>query len=320
MATTTVYSDGNGNITVNGVTMTAQQYLAQGGAAGFGMGAAQPSQATLDGRTMLQQFLNNYGLSGINLDSAWNAYVSSGSNIDYWSNTWLPQQAAFKAAYPAYDQLMKEGRGITVADYRNYQLNAYAEAHAAGFPDGTVNQDTITSWLLGGVNGQEAQQRILDASKAVNGLDKNSKAYLQLREMGVSDGDLAGVFFDEKNALPSLENKLAAAQVGGAAASAGFDLGTNLANQLALAGVSQPQAQQGFGQLANSKELLGALPGQTGPTISQDRATSAVFGQDANAARQLQRRAAQREATFQQGGGFTQTNQGFTGAGASKGA
>lgn len=308
-----------GGIEFNGQWWTPQEWQASGMGASVG-GAAQPSQATLDGRTMLQQFLANYGLSSINLDSAWNAYVSSGSNIDYWSNTWLPQQAAFKTAFPAYDQLMKEGRGITVADYRNYQLNAYSEAHAAGFPDGTITQDTITNWLLGGVNAQEAQQRIQDASAAVHQLDKNSQSYLAMREMGVSDGDLAAVFFDEKTALPVLENKLKAAQIGGAATSAGIDAGTGLANQLALNGVTQNQAQAGFAQLANSQQLLSALPGQAGSTIGQDQAAQGIFGTDASAAQQLQNTANQRKAVFSAGGGFTSNSSGVTGAGQARGA
>lgn len=317
MSTTTIYSDGNGNITVNGVTMTDQQYMAQGGAGG---GAAQPSQAVIDGKQILQNFLTQYGLTGINLDSAWAAYVSSGSNIDYWANTWLPTTQAFKTAFPAYDQLMKEGRGITVADYRNYQLNAYAQAHAAGFPDGVVNQNTITNWLLGGVNAQEAQQRIQDASAAVHQLDKNAQSYLTVRELGLTDNDLAAAFFDPNTALPVLENKLRGAQIGGAALNAGIDLNTGLANDLVNAGVSQSQAQTGFGAIANQQQLYQALPGQQGPTLSQDQQVGAQFGTNPGAAQQVKNTAAQRTAVFKQGGGVASTSQGLVGAGVAVGA
>jgi hypothetical protein len=214
---------------------------------------------------------------------------------------------------------MKEGRGITVADYRNYINNAQDEAHAAGFPTGTITQDTITNWLLGGVNGQEAQQRILDASTAVHQLDKNSQSYLAMRELGVSDGEIASVFFDEKTALPLLENKLKAAQIGGAAMGAGIDAGTGLTNQLALSGVTAGQAQAGFAQLAQSQQLLSALPGQSGPTIGQDQAAQGILGTNGSAAQQLMNVANQRKAAFQQGGSFTATSTGVVGAGSAKG-
>jgi hypothetical protein len=319
---TTIYNDGNGNITVDGVTYTTAQYLAMGGAAGLGIGGtpSTQSQSALDGRQMLQDFLNDYGLSGLDLDTAWQAYVSSGSNTDYWMNTWLPTTSAFKTAYPAYDYLMKQGRGITVEQYREYQQNLYATAHQAGFPQGVVDNDTVTKFLEAGVPASEAQQRVIDASTAVNNLDKNSQAYFQAREAGISDGDMASYWFDPSKSLPVLENKLKAAQIGGAAANAGIGLDTSIAGQLAKTGVTQAQAQQGFNQLANDQQLFHALPGQAGTGMGQASQVGAEFQTDAAAQQALAAARAGRLAPFEQGGRYSTSQQGIVGAGAARGA
>lgn len=315
--TTTVYSDGNGNIVVNGVTMTAQQYMAQYGGANSGS-ATQPDQATIDGKQLLQSVLTAYGLTGLDMNAAWQAYVNSGDNIDYLTNTWLPTQPAFQAAFPAWSTWSKQGHNV--AQYVDYQNTVYAEAHAAGFPQGVVDKDTITQFIENGVSAGEAQQRILDAGKAVYQLDKNSQDYLKLHEAGFTDGDIAAVWFDPNKALPVLENQLAAAQIGGAANRAGIDLNTNTADQLAKLGVSANQAQQGFNTVANSQQLFAPLPGQQGQAMSQDQQVAGTFGTDAAAAQQIANTQAQRKAVFQTGGTFTSTSQGFTGAGAARGA
>lgn len=307
-----------GGIEYNGQWYTTtewQQYLASGG--GPSAAGGQPA-ATLDGKAILQTILDSYGLSGLDINAAWNAYVSSGDNIDYLTNTWLPTQKAFQAAFPAWEAWSKQGG--TVASYVQYQNTVHQEARAAGFADGTIDQDTISAWINNGVSATEAQERILDASKVVNQLDKNSQEYLATREMGLSDGDLASIWFDPNKALPLLETKLAAAQIGGAAAGAGIGLGTSLAEQLARQGVTGQQAQQGFGDIANQQQLYGQLPGQQGAALSQAQQVGAEFGTDASAAQKVKQTAAQRVAAFQTGGGPAQTSQGFTGAGVSRGA
>jgi hypothetical protein len=306
-----------GGVQYNGLWYTTAEWQAMGGAAGAG--AAQSNQSVIDGKQMLQDFLNNYGLSSIDINAAWSAFVKSGSNLDYWTNTWLPTTSAFKAAYPVYDQLMKEGRGITVADYRNYVQTANSLAQQEGFPQGFVTQDDISKSLLAGVSTSELQQRFQDAGRIVNQLPTEDVNYLS-SELGVSKGDLAAYWIDPSKALPLIEQKLAAAQVGGAAARAGIDLGFGQANQLAALGVSGSQAKAGFGNLANAQQLFTPLPGQNGNTMSQDQQVGAVFGTDNNAAQQLQQTAAQRKATFTAGGSYTSSNQGFVGAGTANGA
>src|SRR6185312_14012146 len=134
-------------------------------------------------------------------------------------------------------------------------------AQQEGFPQGFVTQDDISKSLLAGVSASELQQRFQDAGRIVNQLPTEDVNYLS-SELGVSKGDLAAYWIDPSKALPLIEQKLAAAQVGGAAARAGIDLGFGQANQLAALGVSGSQAQAGFGNLANAQQLFTPLPGQ----------------------------------------------------------
>lgn len=273
-------------------------------------------QSDLSATGIMQSILGPLGLSGELGQWALNLYAQSG-DWNYVASQ-LPSTPQFQARFPAWQTWAKEGH--TAAQYVDYENTIYQAAQAAGLTPGTINQNTITSWIEGNVSASEGTQRINDAVKAVNGLDKNSQHYLAAQELGVSDGDLAAVWFDPKTALPLLENKLAAAQIGGAAYGAGINLNTGLADQLAKQGVSAGQAQTGFDQIANTQQLFAPLPGQAGQAMTQDQQVGAVFGTDASAAQQLANTAAQRKAVFQAGGGFTSSTNGITGVGAAKGA
>lgn len=296
---------------------TTPTQTAASGAPGAPATSGSDQSANLSAKAIITQTLAQYGLGSL-ADWAWQAYLNSGS-IDY-VMTQLPQQKAFQARFPAYQQLAQEGHGLTVSQYLEYENTVLGAAHAAGFPPGVVDEDTITSLLLGHVSSGEAVQRVQDAVKATYQLDTNSQSYLQARELGLGHGDLAAVWFDPKKALPVLENKLAAAQIGGAAAGAGIGLDTNIADQLAKRGVTPGQAQQGFGNLANDQQLFHALPGQNGTNMAQGAQVGAEFGSDAGAALALQTARAGRVAAFKAGGGFTASNQGLVGAGANRGA
>lgn len=277
--------------------------------------AAQPTANTgigLSAKATITQTLASYGLGDL-ADWAWNLYLQSGSTDYVWSQ--LPQQPAFKQRFPAYQQLAASGRGISVAQYLNYEQTVDQLAQAEGFPKGFITPDTVTNFLLGNVSTSEVQQRFKDATQVATQLPAQDVAYLQ-RMTGLGTGDLAAYFIDPKQALPLLEQKIAAAQIGGAAARAGVNLDTDLATGLAQQGVSASQAQQGFDQFAQDQQLFAPLPGQAGSGMSQAQQVGAVFGTDAQATQALKATAAQRVATFQAGGSFSSNSTGFSGVGA----
>lgn len=266
----------------------------------------------LNGQAIVSQILAQYGLQSL-ASGALSAYINSGDSSDYLSY-WITQQPAFNAAYPAYNQLAAEGKGITLDDYQNYNQTVAQLSQAAGLPQGFITTDDITQYLLNGVSTSEVQSRFQDAAKIVNQLPAEDVNYLT-REVGVSQGDLAAYWINPTNALPLIEQKLAAAQVGGAAARAGTDLNTGLANQLSQLGVSSSQAQTGFDAINQQQQLYAQLPGQSQQAISQADQVGAQFGTNPTAGAQVAANAAQQRAQFASGGSFANSSTGYTGVG-----
>lgn len=275
--------------------------------------SAQQNQLSADG--VMHSILDPLGLDSL---SQWalNMYAQS-SDWNYVASQ-LPTTPQFQVRFPAWGKWQSEGG--TAASYVSYENTVNQLAHQENLTPGLINQDTITNFINNGVSASEVQQRFQDATKAATGLDPNSEAYLRHQELGLTTGDLASIFIDPKQALPLLEQKLAGAQIGGAALNAGINIDTGLAGNLVNAGVSQSQAQSGFAAISNQQQLYSALPGQRGPSLDQTQQANAQFGLDPNAAQQVKNTAQQRLAAFQTGGAYASNSQGFVGAGTSRGA
>lgn len=314
---TLTYTNEYGRTITTPDTPQNRQYLASQNetfTASNGQGSTSPQDLTASG--VIASILDPLGLASQLSQWALDTYAQSG-DWNYVSSQ-LPSTPQFQARFPAWNTWSQEGG--TAAGYVQYENSVYQSAHAEGITPGLITADTITNFINNKVSAPEVQQRLQDASKAVTALDPNSQSYLAAQELGISKGDLAAYFIDPKNALPLLEQKISAAQIGGAAANAGINLGTDLAGNLVNNGVSQSQAQSGFAQMANSQQLFAPLPGQQGSTMTQAQQVGATFGTDNAAAQQVAQTAAARKAAFNTGGGPTSTSTGFVGAGVNRGA
>lgn len=321
MPTTTAPASGN-YIQSGGQYYTQAEWQAKN--AGV-PGAAQASTA-IDGRQIVADKLAQYNLPGLSLDDAWNAYVQSGNNIDYWANTWLPTTAAFQAVYPAYSKLAAMGDGITVAQYQaiNKQWQQFGQQY--GIPAGFITPDRIAQGLIAGQSMSEVQAGLNRAAQTL--ADPDVQAWMNAHP---SDGGLGGhqltpgeiyaQLTDPAVSEQAAQDRFTQAQIGGAALRQGQDIGLGTAQSLQQSGVTQAQAQSGFGQIAQQSQLYGALPGNAGEkNISEDQAVGAQFGTSASDALAVQQRAAQRKATFAAGGSLATGNGGYQGAGTASGA
>jgi hypothetical protein len=82
--------------------------------------------------------------------------------------------------------------------------------------------------------------------------------------------------------------------------------------ELVNRGIGQSTAQQGFQQLAMTQELFNPLTaGET--AITQEEQIAGTFGTNAAAAQRIAQRQRKRKATFEEGGGLAETQQGVTG-------
>jgi hypothetical protein len=282
-------------------------------------GAAAGTAAQKDAYASLVTLLNTYGLGSL-AGWAWSQIIQGSSQ----TQVLLDMQATpqFKAAFPELQARHDKGLPpVSVSDILNYRNNAIQMMRAAGLPTGFYDQPTdFTNLIVNDVSLDELQTRVQMAQTAAYSVPDEVKQEIARTE-GVDFGHLTAFFLDEKKALPTLKRDFIAGQIGGQSRLTGYgQLAVSQLQRLADLGVTDQQAQQGFGTLVQSHELFNTLPGENTTGISQDRQLAAAFGGDANAQQEIAHRAAQRAAEFAGGGTFAGDNSGVTGLGTAQGA
>ena len=127
------------------------------------------------------------------------------------------------------------------------------------------------------------------------------------QQFGLTNGDLVGHLLDSTTQASVIANKVTAAQVGAEASRAGTDINAANAYALAVQGVTQAQAQQGFSsiaqQLPGTQSLANRYAGYTDQGNVGATLQTATFGQrgtqtQAQAEAELQRLKTQEVSAF----------------------
>jgi len=201
--------------------------------------------------------------------------------------------AGLVALSPAeYIQLEDQYQSIM----RNYGLpSTYYAKDAMG------TQSGFNELLAGDVSATELEERLITAQDRV--LKSNPEVLNALKTFypGISNGDILAYTLDPKNALKDIQRKVTAAEIGGAAMQAGLNAGMTRAEELAAAGVTKTQAQQGFQAVAE----VAPRGGQLAEIYKQDpytqtTAEAEIFGLagSAEAARQRKKLTSLETAAF----------------------
>lgn len=175
-------------------------------------------------------------------------------------------------------------------------------------------QPELEKFIAGDVSPAELEDRV---QLAVNRVEKAAPEVIDALEKyyggagGISKSNLVAYVLDPQRALPEIQRKIQAAEIGGAAKTAGFSgLGAIRAEELAARGITQKQAREGYQtiaevlpratQLAN---IYGAEP------YDQTTAEQEVFGLEgaASARRKRQKLSGMEQAQFRQQAGLTST-------------
>lgn len=267
----------------------------------------------------LMDMLNNTGLSSL-AQQVWQQWLG-GTALPVITQ-WVRTTPEYAAVYPYLNQMRASGGLVnTEAAYNDYVRQAQQIIRANGLSPEFGARQWIASRMVAGMGLPELQQRAQEASQYAHNTPQEWRDYAA-QHFGWTPGDVAGMWFDPAVAEPVLQRKMQAAAIGGTAAQTGYgDLGTDTALHLADLGVSQSQAQQGFGTLAGSRQLFSPLPGEGGaqPVGQQDQIAAAFEG-NANAQQRIQSQADRRKAAFGGGGDYFAGSGGFSGVGASQSA
>jgi hypothetical protein len=261
----------------------------------------------------LTDWLNTLGLGALGTQ-VWNEYLQGTPTAKIMAD--VRASDAYAQRFPGMKELAAGGHAITEADYIAKESADISLMRAYGLPDQMINNRQELGKLIGGqVSTAELQTRLDAYKQVVLTLPHEVRDYLG--GQGVSSGDLIGFWLNPDEALPMLQNKVAAAEVGGAAAFTGYGkLDPKMAAQLAGQGVDWQHALAGFTQAAQLKGLTQQLPGQQGALASADL-VNATVGANGDANNRLLKVQAQRKNQFADQQSYATTQAGAVGLGVS---
>lgn len=254
---------------------------------------------------VISRRLEAYGLSSLS-QFIWKLITEENITSEYALVERIRETDQYKQRFPAMQ--MRRDRNlnaISEQDYINLE-NGYRETmRIAGLPRNLFDTpEDFTSLISGDVSVAEVKTRITQGYQAVAEADPQV-----IREMkrlyGVNDGMLAAYFLDPERTTPMLLRQAQAAQIAGQATlQAEMQIGAGTAEELAVAGITEAQARQGFQTIAASEELFVPLPGTTEQAITTEEQVAGVFGTSAAAQQRIRQRSRERQAAFQGGGAF----------------
>jgi hypothetical protein len=210
----------------------------------------------------------------------------------------LAETPEYKKRFAANDARIKAGLpALSPAEYLSVE-SAYRQVmSAAGVPKGFYDQPSdFEKWIADDVSPTEIKGRVDAATEFINSADAGALA--QMRKF-YSKGDLIAYALDRKRAQGLVGKQFEAAKIAGAAADQGIGVDRALSERLAGNGVSQDQARQGFGLIANEQgnaNKLAAISGSEGFTVAD--LANEVFLSDANIAERRTKLASQERARF----------------------
>ena len=120
-------------------------------------------------------------------------------------------------------------------------------------------QEGFEKFLANDVSAAELEDRVMTAQSRVINANPEVLASLKQFYPGITDGDILAYTLDPEKALTDIKRKVTAAEIGGAAMQAGLKTGMTRAEELAAAGVTKQQAQEGFQTVAEVAPRGGQL-------------------------------------------------------------
>lgn len=271
---------------------------------------------------IIRKTLAYYGLDDVDLmrevQTLWmNKTLPANATIDD-IGVQLQSSPAFAKRFPANKILADQGKPqYSVSQYLRLESDYKSRLQAAGMPTGFYDSpQDFQQFIANDVSPDELSARLQYGYQAVRNAPK--QVVEQFKTLyGVSEGDLAAYFIDPEAAKPTFDKYEAerqarsAAIAAQAATQANIQLQRQQAEELARAGVTEQEAQQGFSLIGMSQELFTPRTGEE--AISQQEQITGVLGTNAAAAQRVAQRRRQRQAQFEQGGSLLASQQGMVG-------
>lgn len=198
----------------------------------------------------------------------------------------LTQTEPYKKRFSANQARLAKGlAAISPAEYIGLEDQYQDIMRRYGLPESyyakgeTGIQEGFNQLIANDVSNVELEDRIATAQNRV--VNANPEIAQTLKEFypGISNGDILAYVLDPANAIDKIKRKITAAEIGTAAKQEGLTTGLTRAEELATAGITKDQAQQGFQTVAGLAPRGGMLADiyKQGP-YTQTTAETEVFG------------------------------------------
>lgn len=258
--------------------------------------------------SLLKEEFNRYGLG--DLVGEVETLTAEGISPNEFSLR-LRQTTPYKNRFKANEARIGAGlAALSEAEYVSLEDQYQNVMRRYGLPatfyakDGQGRQANLEKFISGDVSPAELEDRV---QLAVNRVEKAAPEVIKALETyyggpgGISKSNLVAYVLDPQRALPDIQRKIQAAEIGGAAQTAGFGLGAIRAEELAARGITQTQAQQGYqtaAELLPRAEQLASIYGAE--KYDQTAAEQEIFGLEgaASARRKRQKLGAMEQAQF----------------------
>lgn len=211
----------------------------------------------------------------------------------------LQQTKEWKARFAGNYDRERAGLGmLSPSEYLATERAYAAVLQQYGLPKGFWDDPSdFSKWIGRNVSPGEIESRARIVSGWINSAD-NALAKTLRDTFGYSNGDLVAMSLDPSRALPLLERTQRAISAATAATRQGLTADRGYAEHLADLGVTQEQAEQGYGMIAENLEPLTELGDIYGITYSQRDLEQDVFEQIGAAKDKRKKLASQERAAF----------------------
>jgi hypothetical protein len=249
--------------------------------------------------------LNQYDLSA--LADTLKSLIVSGVTDSNELTLALQGTDAWKTRFAGNEMLKKAGVPVlSVAQYLSTEQSYAQVMKNYGLPKGFYDDHADFANFIGNnVSANELQQRVSMYADVAKREDPSVTA--QLASMGMSQGDLLAYVMDPTRAEPIIQQKYSTALLGGAARRNGLVADNADLAHLSDLGISEQQANQGFGQIGQDLPSLHTLGDIYGLNYDLHSAEADVFENNAQAGNVRKRLASQERGAF---GGSAGTAQG----------
>jgi len=169
----------------------------------------------------------------------------------------LQNSDAYKKRFAANEQRIAKGlSALSPAEYIAVEDQYQNIMRNYGLPESYYAKDTMgtqvgfQTLLANDVSATELEERVLTAQDRVLKANPEVSQALKAFYPDITNGDILAYTLDPQKGLDAIKRKVTAAEIGGAAIGQGLTTGVTRAEELAAAGVTKAQAQEGYKTIA----------------------------------------------------------------------